>query len=244
MTKSEGKLSAPVAEDLSRDTLLKMHEPRFGHTVGQLIWLKTILCFIPNILVDIWTFTYSDIAHRSYYLTEVGVTLVTLTSVLSIYISLMSYFSKEVSTRVLRAYHVIFEITLAAQFIIFVVYWLAVHHTTGELVAIMGETFRYFLFVVHIAPFLCICIDFIISKKVVYMRDLKYMIVFGTVYTFNNFCQTKMFVRRPYPFMTWEGLDSVIAFFIILVFLVISYWLVSKTSQRFVDFDTHKAKKE
>ena len=194
--------------------------------------------------MDTWSFTFSDIGHRSYYLTEIGIFLVTITSVLSIYVSLMSYLNKEASTKILRAYHVIFEITLATQFIIFVVYWIAVHHTTDDLVVIMGETFRYYLFVAHIAPFVCICIDFIISKKVVYMRDLKYMIVFGTVYTFNNLFQTKMFVRRPYPFMTWEGFDSVVAYFVIVGFLVISYWLVSKASQRFVDFDTHKTKKE
>lgn len=110
----------------------------------------------------------------------------------------------------------LFEIAFATQLIVFVVYWVAIHNQIKQYIDSKGEWFRIYMCALHIVPFVCIFIDFVISQQVIYMRDIKFMLIFGVVYTFNNFLQTKMFVRKPYPFMTWEGVDSLVAFLAIL----------------------------
>lgn len=71
-------VKAPVAEDLSRETLLKMHQPRFEMEYLTFMRIKLLVCCAPNLFLDLFAFYTTDLANRFYYFTQLGVMLVTV----------------------------------------------------------------------------------------------------------------------------------------------------------------------
>ena len=65
--------------------------------------------------------------------------------------------------------------------------------------------------------------ELLIARPVVVLSELTYMIMYGILYWFNNFIQTKLFGFNPYPFMKWEDYVSLIGMSVVVGILAIVY---------------------
>mmetsp|Transcript_32390 Transcript_32390/g.28684 ORF Transcript_32390/g.28684 Transcript_32390/m.28684 type:complete len:231 (-) Transcript_32390:29-721(-) len=214
-------------EGVSDRQLDRFHESRLGGNVG-LFFLRIILVLIPNLYTEYITSFYTTGLRRTYYFTQISMNLVTIVAILGVIISFFKIIGVKSPRFVLRIYQVLFETTFVSQIIVFVVYWLAIHHTKDELVKELGPGSLEYLIISHIIPFLCISVDLLIARPVVIQAELKYMVYYGIAYILNNFIQTKIFDWRPYPFMTWENYNSLIAAVVIMAVMMVFYTISSK----------------
>mmetsp|Transcript_11125 Transcript_11125/g.12517 ORF Transcript_11125/g.12517 Transcript_11125/m.12517 type:complete len:88 (+) Transcript_11125:523-786(+) len=74
--------------------------------------------------------------------------------------------------------------------------------------------------------------DFVLTNRLILVKDYGYMVSFGLLYTFNNFLQTKLFDREPYVFLTWESYDSLTAVAVIVVAMTLAYFGIAKASEK------------
>ena len=92
-----------------------------------------------------------------------------------------------------------------------------------------GPYFIYYMIWLHSIPMVCIGSEFVLTSQIVFMRDYKYILAFGVFYCLNNFLQTRLWTgRRPYPFMNWDGLDSLVSAAVILLLFTLGYFIISK----------------
>ncbi|CAI2380651.1 unnamed protein product [Moneuplotes crassus] len=218
---------AKQKESISLNQLHNFHNSRMGGDFIVLV-LRIVFLLIPMVYTEYVTISTTELKRRFYFFTLFSMTKVDVFTFLAITISLMKVFKINVPRKLLRVHQILFETTFVSQVIVFIIYWVAIHHTMDDLIAEQGQEFVKYLYVSHIIPFLCISAELFISKPVVLQSELIYMIYYGSIYTVSNFIQTKLTNVRPYPFMTWEDYTSVIAFFVILLFMIVIYTVSSQ----------------
>mmetsp|Transcript_18875 Transcript_18875/g.21114 ORF Transcript_18875/g.21114 Transcript_18875/m.21114 type:complete len:137 (-) Transcript_18875:43-453(-) len=118
-----------------------------------------------------------------------------------------------------------FESSFVAQYLITMVYWGLLSKSDFERKA--GNNFLIGLAIIqHSFPIIVATISMILSKMKFRKDDFVKITIFGLIYSFNNFLQTMILVRKPYNFLTWEGIDSVIAVLVLIVVFGSFYVLV------------------
>ena len=182
------------------------------------------------IYTEFITSKFSGLGARTYYFTLISLSKVTLVSIFAVYISLMKVIGITLSRKILKAYQVLYTIALVSQFIVFTVYWTALHHTTGELQKRLGPGSLEYLIISHLVPFLCISSELILSKPVILQSELKYMILYGLGYSVYNYFQVTYFDKEAYPFMTWKDSSSFISIIVIQIVMTIFYLISSKVT--------------
>ena len=230
--KSSKNLQSEYA--ISEELLIKMHTPRFELKDSTVLVFQILFWLVPNLILDAYSFYETSFAIKTYYLTQIGVTLVSISWLISTYITYLKTSGQEISTRLRRINHLWFEVTFTIQVLITIVYWGVLHHQLGDFIKSKGPYFIYYMIWLHSVPMVCIGTEFALTSQIVFMRDYKYILGFGLVYCLNNFLQTKLCSgRRPYPFMKWDELDSLVSAVVIVLFFTFKYFIVAKLTQRF-----------
>ena len=211
---------------ISNKQLHHFHKSRFGGDYTLLI-LRILFYLGPTLYTEYITIPLTSWRGRTYYFTQISLSLVTFISILSVIISLMKILSIQIPRKMLRTYQILFQITFTSQTMVFVVYWTSIHHTIDVLLVGKPEGYLFYIWIVHIVPFLACCVELLIARPVVVLSEIKYILGFQIVYTLNNFIQTKLFDWLPYPFMMWEDYTSLIACFIIAGVTALFYFMAS-----------------
>ena len=217
----------------TRDAMMEMEQLRFNISESNYLKFKVVALLVPNLILDFWSIYMSGATSKVYYLTCIGITLVTISLILSCYISYWKIHNQYISTGVLRVSHILFEISFTYQLLITVVYWSLLHSTAPFQEGFRTRGLPYYIYSCwnHSGPIFCMAVQFVMYKKVFITSDLKYLIGFGLSYILNNFLQTKWFVREPYFFLTWEGIDSLAAVGVICIVSLAIYYPLAKLSE-------------
>ena len=210
-----------------------MEQLRFNISNISYLKFKIVILLLPNLFLDIWSIYMSGATSKVYYLTCIGITTVTISLLLSCYISYWKIKNTFVPASILRFSHIIFEIAFTYQLLITIVYWALLHKTFSFQEKFVRRGLPYYIYSWwnHSGPILWMMDQFIMHKKVFITSDLKYLIAFGLSYVFNNFLQTKLWVREPYFFLTWEGIDSLAAVGVIWIVSLVIYFPLAKFSE-------------
>ncbi len=85
---------------------------------------------------------------------------------------------------------------------------------------------------IHSIPFLALFLNLYISRFVFISSHYKYVVVVGFCYSWANYFGT-LYRKSPlYPFLTWEGVDSLFVCLLINMFMVVlfkmAYWSIKK----------------
>ena len=205
------------------EKLIKMSRSRFDYSIETQIKLRTIFCFLPMLFSEIYaSLEYgTDILMRFYYLTTIGAGMCLMTEAMGVYILICDLNKITPTYFLLRLHHMMFECSFVCQYLITLVYWVLLHrddHKTG---------YYYNLAIIHHTfPIVVANIALILWRYKFKVTDFKYILTFGLTYTFNNFLQTKLLPRSPYNFLTWEGIESVIAVIILTIIFGSFYLLI------------------
>ena len=217
----------------SEEELINMHRSRFDMKDCTLFKYQILFWIIPNLWMESYIFYETAIVLRTYFLTLLGVSLVTISWMISTYITYAKIKGVEVSYKLRRLNHLWFEVTFSIQILITIVYWTVLHIQSQEYFKSRGPYFVYYMIWVHTVPMIWIGAEYLLTSQIVFLRDLKYIILFGLIYSLNNFLQTKLIEgRRPYPFMTWKSWDSLVSVGVILIFFAIMYFITAKLTQK------------
>ena len=92
----------------SRDELLEMEQLRFNISDISYLKFKIAILMLPNLFLDIWSIYMSGATSKVYYLTCIGITIVTISLLLSCYISYWKIKNTFVSASILKISHIIF----------------------------------------------------------------------------------------------------------------------------------------
>ena len=210
--------------------LLRYHESRFGGDYGLLL-LRIWWMLLPQLYSEYISIQNTKPIERTIYLTLSSLTLVSISSFLAVIISVMKLLSLELPRFLLRLYQILYQITLCWQILVFVIYWIAVHHTMDDLIQEHGEPFLYYLIIVHIVPFFCISTDIIFAKPVIDPSESHHTILYWIIYACSNFAQVKLYGWRPYPFLQWKDFNSIIVVVLLIGVLRLFYYLASKITK-------------
>ena len=218
---------------ISEEQLIQMHKPRFDIKDSTVLVCQILFWIIPNLCMESYI-TYKDgIFIRTYYLTLIGAFLATSSWIISAYLTYTRIKGVEVSYTVRRLNHLLFEAAFTFQILITAFYWAITHHFSREKYQSKGIYHVYYIIFVHTLPMVWIGAEFLLTSQVVFLRDLKYSLLFGLIYSFNHFLQTKLIEgRRPYPFMTWESWDSLVSVGVFMTFYTIIYFISTKLTNR------------
>ena len=228
---------------VSEEELINMLKPRFNLKDRTVLLCQFIFWVIPSIIMEIYSYSEVGFKNKTYYLTQIGASLVTISSIISTYLIYAKINKIVITNRLRRINHLLFEITFAAQILITIVYWSVLHFQIQDFIKSKGPNFIYYMIWNHTIPMLWIWTEFLLSSQIIFVKDLKYIILFGLIYSFNNFLQTKLVAGKlPYPFMTWKDYNSLVSVGIILMFFWIIYIIAAKISQRFSENSNDKDK--
>ncbi|CAI2387521.1 unnamed protein product [Moneuplotes crassus] len=214
--------------NLSEKRMHRFHETRYGGDLSLLI-MRVLFYWLPTMYTEYIAIYESTFLKRSYYFTQISLTLVTFLSTMAVVISLMKVCSIKVPNKALKVYQILYPLTFTSQLIVFVVYWTAIHPKIGDLMKKKSAEHQFFMYIVHIFPFLAAFAEMIIARPMFIFSEVKNMVIFGLFYTLNNFLQTKFIGGYlPYPFMTWKDSSSLVAAVVILIIGVIFYYIATK----------------
>ena len=104
----------------TEDQLRDMYKPRFKLSEANAIILKVIFWFLPNFAHNIFWINEDGFALQTYYLTFIGINIVTVSTFLSILISIGNVCKIKMSHKLLRGAHLLFELTFSFQILILV----------------------------------------------------------------------------------------------------------------------------
>ena len=141
--------------------------------------------------------------------------------------------SYKIPIRILRLSHVLTEFSMVMQLIIFIIYWVAIHHKLEHYIKLNGLFFEFYMIVIHVQPFCSITFDFIFSKYKMHLSDIKYFMLFSILFGVNNCVQTLLFPRRPYPFLMWNSWFDIITIGILVAIFLFFYYIMYLVAKRF-----------
>ena len=118
----------PIEYAVPEDMLINMHTPRFEIEDNTVLTLQILFWLLPNLTLNVYAFIETNFMIRTYYLTQIGVSLVSISWLISTYITYLKTNGQEISTRLRRINHLWFEVTFTIQALITIVYWSVLHH--------------------------------------------------------------------------------------------------------------------
>ena len=133
------------------DQLRNMYKPRFKISEINALFLKVIFWFIPNFALNVFWINEDGFALQTYYLTFIGINIVTISTFLSILISIGNISKIKLGHKLLRGSHMVFELTFSMQILITFVYWTVLHSKINDFTA--GKVITEILFAILILKF-------------------------------------------------------------------------------------------
>ncbi|CAI2380765.1 unnamed protein product [Moneuplotes crassus] len=213
--------------DYHNVSLQSFHDPRFGG--DYLVLLVRIFCMIfPMVYCE-----YASIGMaasfflRTYYLTSISKIMVTIISFFGAIISLCKINNIGVSQTSLEIYQLMYEAAFVSQVIVFTVYWVAIHNSLEERAKEQPAGYAHSQVCNHLLPFVAISCDMLVTRPVFSLEHQLAFFIMGTLYTLNNFAQTKLFGWSPYPFLKWEDWTSIGLYLVGCPALLILYTVIA-----------------
>ena len=162
---------------IPEEQLIRMHKPRFDLMDSTVLLYQILFWIAPSLCLEAYWFYETSFAIRTYYLTQIGVSLVTISWLISTYLTYAKVKGVEVSYRLRRINHLWFEITFTIQILITVVYWAVLHFQIQDYIKSRGPNFIYYMIWLHSVPMVWIGIEFLLTSQIVFLKDLKYITV-------------------------------------------------------------------
>ena len=158
------------------------------------------------------------------YLTQWGANLT------FIYVIAIQFANTQSSKKFLRFLQILFALCFTLQFIITLVYWLALHkdlmislqkRNTPQLITQV-------IIHLHTIPMFVLLIDFFNTNYKFELGDIVYLNGFSFCYLLVNLVLTKYYDEVIYPFLTWKDYTSVIVSAVIFVVFNLFYLAIWK----------------
>lgn len=110
----------------------------------------------------------------------------------------------------LAAHHIFYTAAIFMNLITVMVYWALIHDECLEKFGANETDVAVKCYLAHIVPgFVCIVNTWLTNSKLS-KKFLPGLIFFGLIYAIVNFYMTKKTGKPIYPFLTWEGPDSLL----------------------------------